>query len=172
MGRSGRSSFISVGYHFRLSAESTCERPRRNSPPGITRIPGGGVASTDAVRRRLAVNSLDVIRRNVAVRPKRIDVGISPPGGSVANLLAPVDTERRVHGGEDVLHARLLFAAPAGFDTLGPLRIGTAQYLAAFHTGAGEHRRIALVVMIAACHVVERSGSTAEFAHHHDQRLI
>src|SRR5260370_11361199 len=110
MGRSGRSSFISVGYHFRLSAESTCERPRRNSPPGIKTIPGGGVASTDAVRRRLAVNSLDVIRRNVAVRPKRIGVGISPPGGSGANLLAPVHTQRRPPGCQRVLHAWPLFA--------------------------------------------------------------
>src|SRR5579864_2263557 len=129
MGRTGRSSFIRVGYHFRLSSESTCERPRKNSPPGMKTIPGGGVASTEAVRRRLAVNSLDVIRRNVAVRTERIDIGINTSGRGVANLLAPIDSERRVHGGEDILHAGLLFEAPAGLEAFGPLRIGAAQDL-------------------------------------------
>src|SRR4030088_2204902 len=98
IGRTGRSSFMRGGYHFRSSSESTCERPRRNSPPGIKAIPGGGEARANPARRRLAVNSLNVIRRNVAVRPKRIDVGVSASGGSVANLFAPIDAERRVHG--------------------------------------------------------------------------
>src|SRR5229473_2425771 len=106
---------MSVGYHFRLSSERTCERPRRYSPPGINTISGGAAqialaAKIGRTRRSacatvlrvpegwkklicLTVNRPDVIRRYITVGSERIDVGISPSGWRVANLLAPVDAE-------------------------------------------------------------------------------
>src|SRR5262245_36411933 len=103
MVRSGRSSVTSVGHYFRLSSGNASEGPRGNSPPGMKTIPGGA-AERKPVTRRLAVDSRNVIRRYVAVRPKRIDIRIGPAGRHVTDLLAPVDPERRVHCGEDVFH--------------------------------------------------------------------
>src|SRR5207244_9562988 len=116
---------------------ATCARCP-NPAPLLSRLRNSNELSCDrAVCLRLAVDRRDVIRGDVAVRPKRIDVRISPSRRGVADLLAPVDAERRVDGGEDVLHARLLLATPACLDALGAFRIGAAQHQAALDAGAG-----------------------------------
>src|SRR5437763_5578136 len=127
MRRTGRSSFMSVGYHFRSSSGSLCVRPRAYSPPGMSTMPGSA-AHAAAQTTRLAVNSRDLIRRNVAVRAKRIDVGVGAAGWSIANLLRPVDAKRGVHRGHHVLRARLLFVLPAGLQALLTFGIRAAQH--------------------------------------------
>src|SRR5258707_1371268 len=68
----GRSSFISVGYHFRSSSGSLCERPRGYPPAGIKTMPGSAAWATTH-RKRLAVNGRNLIRRYEAIRAQRID---------------------------------------------------------------------------------------------------
>src|SRR6266545_5225996 len=154
---------MTSGYHFKPSSGSLWVRPRWNSPPGMNIRPGSA-AHAAAARTRLAIQGRNLIRGNIPVRSERVDVGIGAPRGRVADLLAPVDPECRIHGRKDIFHARLIFAEPARLDAFLTGRIGTAQDAARLYSRSGDQCRVTAVVMIAAGHVVQGAGRAAEFA--------
>src|SRR5579885_763354 len=158
----------------RNSAAATHGR-RRNSRKGPLPDGRGSVAKCpwlQYVAGFLAVNRSNLIRGYVAVGAQGIDVGVDAPGGRIADFLGPVDTQGGVHGGHHVLRARLLFVIPAGLEALLAPRVGAAQDAAALDAGAGEQAGIALVVVVAAGHVVERSRRAAELPQGHHQGLV
>src|SRR5579863_4991818 len=162
----GRSSISTVGTHFRPSSGSLWDRPRRYSPSGMRTMPGSAENAIVAVSRTainsLSKNSGDLIRGDVSIRPQLIHILVRTTRGSVHDLLGPVDAQRRIDGGQDVFHARLFLVVPAGFEALFATSVGPAQNRIGFDTRAGEHRRIALVVVIAAGHVVQGPRRAAE----------
>src|SRR6266478_2411588 len=158
--RTGRSSFNSVGTHLRPSSGRACERPRRKSPAGMKTIPGSAARTASRGKkhsRPLAVNGRDVIRGDVSVGSEWIDVRVGPAGRRVPNFLAPVDAQRGIYRGHDVLRARLLFVVPSAIQAFGARRIRAAEHAPALYARAGEQCGIAAIVVIAAGHVVERA---------------
>src|SRR5579864_7204306 len=108
---------MTSGYHFNPSSGSFWVRPRWNSPPGMKTIPGSAAWATSA-KQRLSEQSRNFIRWNVAVGSERINVGIRAPRRRIANFFTPVDAQRRVHGGQHILHAWLFLVVPTDFQRL------------------------------------------------------
>src|ERR1051326_1974338 len=120
----------------------------------------------------LRKDSGDLIRGDVSIRAQRIDVLVYTTRRGVDDLLAPIDAQARIDGGQDVFHARLFLVVPTGFEALLATAVGATQNRVGFDTRAGKHGRIALVVVITASHVVQGARRAAELAHAHDHGLV
>src|ERR1039457_6548018 len=83
----------------------------------------------------------------------------------------PVDTERRVDGRLDILWVHVAVLRPAVIDGVAPLRVGLAQSHSALDAAAGEESEL-LRPVIAAQLRRDWAHGTAEFAVHHDHRLV
>src|ERR1700681_3605447 len=95
-------------------------------------MPGSAAKKTPPGRKKqqktLAVNVREFIRGDNSVRAELIYIGICPSRRQVANLLRPVDAQRRVDGCNHVLDARLRLVVPSRIDAGSAIAVGSAQH--------------------------------------------